>query len=35
MTEDAYKEAVAKFKASRLTNIFTIIKALGDTTTAS
>lgn len=35
LTEAAYKEAVAKFKATRLTNIFTIIKALGDTTTAS
>ena len=35
MDENAYKEAVAKLKATRLTNIFTIIKALGDTTTAS
>lgn len=35
MSEVAYKEAVTKLKASRTTNIFTIIKALGDTMTAT
>lgn len=35
MTETAYKEAVSKLKATRTTQIFTLIKAFGDTTTAS
>ncbi len=35
MTETAYKEAVSKLKATRTTHIFTLIKALGDCTTAS
>lgn len=35
MDEAAFKDAVTKHKATRLTTVFTIIKALGDTTTAS
>lgn len=35
MDESAYKEAVATLKNNQKTSIFTIIKALGDTTTAS
>ena len=35
MNEVEYKDAVNKLKTTRTTKIFTIIKALGDTTTAS
>jgi len=35
MSEVAYKEAVTKLKATRTTNILNIVKAVGDTTTAS